>query len=73
MNVIESSREMHQKGAVESFPRRNLPIVLAENGIRFVSLQKFPRARLENRSVGAEIDKRSDVYAACITALSTIL
>jgi len=68
------SREVRQKGAVESFLRKNLPIVLAENDIRFVSLQKFPRARLENRSVGAEIDKRSDVYAAwSTTALSTIL
>jgi len=64
MNVIESSRKVRQKGAIESFLRRNLPIVFAENGIRFVSLQKFSRARLENRSVGAEIDKRSDVYVA---------
>lgn len=39
--------------------------ILAENGAALCPYESaLPRARLENRSLGAEIDKRSDVRAA---------
>lgn len=56
-------RKVHQMGVIKSSLRRNLAVVLTENGAIRV-LTKVPSSRLENRSLGAEIDRRSDVYAA---------